>query len=112
MNARTAIKASLVAALFAAGAAAQAAPVGNGYTAQNEPSPVHSTTQSFAAAQAASLAQGPVANAYYYGYGDSNGAGQNVQQVRNGALDRETVRQAAIRAERSGNIEHGDAISF
>jgi len=106
MNARTVIKASLVAALFAAGAAAQAAPVGEGDTLSGQPQQVQSS-QSFTAAQASSLASAPRDISYF-----NEGFGTNVQAARRSQVDREAVRQAAIQAERSGAIEHGDAISF
>ena len=108
MNARTLIQSSLVAALFAAGAAAQAAPVGEGDTLNDHPVQVQSK-RSFSEAQAASLASTSRdvlwATGEAYGYDFPSAAG-------NSDLSRESVRQAAIRAERSGQIQHGDAVTF
>ena len=108
MNTSNVLKASLIAALFAAGAAAQAAPVGEGDTLSAQPAQVQST-RSFASNQAASLSsvsRNGVANI------DSEGFGSTVQSPRASHLDRAIVRQAALQAERSGAIASGDALSF
>jgi hypothetical protein len=107
MNTRNVIQASVIAALFAAGAAAQAAPFGNGDAEYTQPAQVHST-QSFRSAQAASLAGTPrnsMANE-----GEGNGAA--VAAAGNSHLDRATVRAAALQAQRAGEINNGDAMSF
>ena len=108
MNARTLIQSSLIAALFAAGAAAQAAPMGEGDTLSAQPAQVQSS-RSFAEAQAASLASAPRdvlwATGEAYGYNVAQPAGDS-------RLSRDSVRQAAVRAERAGQIEHGDSMSF
>lgn len=106
MNTRNLIQASVIAALFAAGAAAQAAPVGDGDTLQNHAVQVQST-RSFAQAQSASLASNREGSANF-----SEGYGEGVHVAGNGQVDRAAVRAAAIQAQRSGSIEQGDAVSF
>lgn len=107
MNARNLAQATLIAALFAAGAAAQASPMGEADLQYTQPMQVQST-RSFAAQQAASLgsSQGKaVANS-------SEGFGENVHMAGSTNVDRNAVRAAAIQASRSGSIERGDALSF
>ncbi|MCZ2498065.1 hypothetical protein GN316_14970 [Xylophilus sp. Kf1] len=107
MNARNLAQATLIAALFAAGAAAQASPMGEADAQYSQPMQVQST-RSFADQQAASLGSSPrnaVANS-------SEGFGENVHTAGGNATDRQAVRAAAIQASRSGAIERGDALSF
>lgn len=108
MNARNLLQSSLIAVLFAAGAAAQAAPMGEGDTLQSQPVQVQSG-RSFAAAQSASLAGTQRSGVRNFDEGFGAGAKPAIAGNR---LDRSSVQQAAIRAERAGQIEHGDAMSF
>ncbi|WPB56611.1 hypothetical protein [Xylophilus sp. GOD-11R] len=109
MNARNVIKASVIAALFAAGAAAQAAPMGEGDSQAGQPLQVQSA-RSFGSAQAASLASARRGGASTVG----EAYGYNVIAAAPGDshVDRAAVRSAAVQAERSGEIERGDALSF
>lgn len=107
MNARNLAQATLIAALFAAGAAAQASPMGEADLQYSQPMQVQST-RSFAAQQAASLGssqRNTVANS-------SEGFGENVHTAGNANVDRNAVRAAAIQASRARGIERGDAMTY
>ena len=107
MNARNLAQATLIAALFAAGAAAQASPMGEADLQYTQPMQVQST-RSFAAQQAASLgsSQGKaVANS-------SEGFGENVHMAGSRNTDRQAVRAAALQAARNSSVERGDAMSY
>lgn len=109
MNTRNVIQASLIAAILAAGAAAHAAPMGEGDTAQTQAQQVHSV-RTFKQAQAASLASVPRSSLWNY---DAESYGAGPLPVRSDdQLSRTAVRTAAIQAQRSGQIEHGEAASF
>jgi hypothetical protein len=108
MNARNLLQSSLIATLLAAGAAAQAAPMGEGDTLSGQPVQVQSV-RTFSAAQSASLATASRSGERYYDEGYGAGV---TPLAANSHLDRAVVEQAAIRAERAGKIESGDAISF
>lgn len=109
MNTRNLIQTSLFAAILAAGAAAQAAPMGEGDSAQTQAQQVHST-RTFKQAQAASLAS--VSRQSLWNY-DAESYGMGPVPVQGDyELSRTAVRTAAIQAQRAGKIEHGDAASF
>ena len=107
MNARNLAQATLIAALFAAGAAAQASPMGDADLQYTQPMQVQST-RSFAAQQAASLGSSKGQTVANF----SEGYGEGVHAASNSNTDRQAVRAAAIQAARSGEIERGDAASF
>lgn len=107
MNTRNLAQATLIAALFAAGAAAQASPMGEADLQYTQPMQVQSS-RSFAAQQAASLGssqRNTVANS-------SEGYGENVHVAGNSNVDRQAVRAAAVQAARSRSIERGDAMTY
>ena len=108
MNARNIVKASLIAALFAAGAAAQASPYGEGDALYTQPQQVQSNN-SFASQQAASL-NGNTRGRAVANF--SEGYGEGVHAAGSSTVDRASVRAAAIQAERAGEIERGDSLSF
>ena len=108
MNARNILKTSLIAALFAAGAAAQASPYGDGDALYTQPQHVQST-RSFQTQQAANLA-GNTRGRATANFNEAYGEG--VHAAGRSTVDRASVRAAAIQAQRSGEIERGDSNSF